>query len=223
MPIGTDDTKVIIVSRGFRGYVNEIECSTKGVAKYPDSSLCLNISSNRRRISPPVIIEIALRNENLRQLIIEGTNWLNQYSDTDIAVLLHINENRLRTNVVSFDLIVFKRTNPFVTDTVFYPNPECKGWFCASDQLARDMPKADLEAQLDVQIIARVNVSRSSLRARQRVEVNLPLSGLNEYYSPLEPFGCENIIIDLTGYFERLFDMINHSVDEGTYPNLNML
>jgi hypothetical protein len=206
----------------FNGYVNLIQCGTKGASKIPDGGLRLNFNSARSRVSYPLIIEVALRNETLRQLVIEGSNWLNEYTDTDLAVLLRINENSRRTNVVSFDLVVFKRIKPFFTDNIFHPIPECKRWLCETDQKVRELPFAELEEHLQIQVLMCQNVSRSSLEARQRVEVVLPLSGMNQFYHPLEPFGPERITIDLTDHFDQLFDMINESVDMGIYPNLTI-
>lgn len=220
MAVTMENGRIRAGAGSFNGYVNLIHCGTKGASKIPDGGLRLNFNSTRSRVSYPLTIKVALRNETLRQLVIEGSNWLNEYTDTDLAVLLRINENSRRTNVVSFDLVVFKRVKPFFTDNIFHPIPECRRWVCEADQKIRDLPFAELEEPLQIQVLARQNVSRSSLEAGQRVEVVLPLSGMNQFYYPLEPFGPESITIDLTDYFSHLFDMINQSVNMGIYPNL---
>jgi hypothetical protein len=115
----------------FQGYVNKFMSGTEGVGKIPDGVIALDIT--RARISRPIVCETGFRNEGLRELLIEGSNWVNEFTDTDICILLEINENEEKTDVESFGLYVFKRCTPFWSTA--YPKPEVaclENWSCTT-------------------------------------------------------------------------------------------
>ena len=96
----------------FRRYVNQLECGGTDVQKMPDQSLMPKPRGHTMRSNPAIVIETAFRNENYRQLMIEGSGWLNEFNDVDMAFLLLGNENARKTDVFSFDFIAFKRMYP---------------------------------------------------------------------------------------------------------------
>ena len=109
-----------------------------------------------------------------------------------------------------------------MSDMIFHPQPQCEQWSCKTDQEAKNLSIAELETQLQVQVIARINVSRDSLAAGQRVEFEIPLSGFNQYYFPRQPFQPNIVTVDLTGFFISLFANIDQSIREDVYPDLTL-
>jgi hypothetical protein len=200
----------------FEEYVNLVECGTSGVAKIPDASLTMEPPPNRRRSSPWIVLEVAFRNETYRRLLIEGSNWVNQYSDTEFCVLVWIKENGQQADVDDMELLVFRRCFPFRSDQDEIGSPECTGW---ENLNPLDTIKEDLESQLRVSILFRQKVSRASLAAGQRVAFNLPTDMADTYFGQRRVFRDSRIRLDLTDTFEALFRGINARVAAHTYPN----
>lgn len=92
-------------------------------------------------------------------------------------------------------------------------------WACESSAAASKLPLEELGVQLGVQVLFRQDVSRETLLDGQRVIIELPISGLREYCSPLQPFSGDLATVDLTACFIQLFASIDATVDRGTYPD----
>lgn len=205
----------------FPGYVNSVKCGTCGVGKLPDGAVRVdNILRPTGRVSFPFVVEIGYRNENLKELLIEGANWTNSFTDTDISIMLSVNEDSSKSDVISFDFVIFKRKRPLFSDCVKKPKIECLGWSAEDSIQARSqLENKEIEKNLRVQLIAHINITRSFLRSGNRVSFLLPTSGLNAYYNPDKPFKRRFVPIDLTDIFFRIFAHIDISVKAGTYPN----
>jgi hypothetical protein len=168
-----------------------------------DGSVKLNIFQHR--ISLPIVIEVAFRNESRRQLLIEGANWVNEFTNTEACVLLKIKENAAQTDVDWFELFVFRRLRGLWSDARIKPTPYCRKEINIADIGTGNQTPVELGRLLELQVVGYFKISRSSLLAGERVLFDLSTMGLNDYYSPLEPFRTEMLTIDLTRCFEDIF------------------
>jgi hypothetical protein len=192
-----------------------MECTTSGIGKAPDGSISISPPRNLYRISPWIVLEIAFRNESYKRLLIEGSCWVNQYSDTEFCVLVWIKENAQQTNVDYMQVLVFRRLFPFKSDLEAIPIPECITWKPTN---SLDIPTEDLAAPLHVSIIHRQDVSRATLARRERVVLKLPTDHADGYFGRRHVFREGAVFIDLTNTLESLFVEINARVDAKTYP-----
>jgi hypothetical protein len=133
--------------------------------------------------------------------------------------MLSINEYSDNSDVESFDLVVFKRKPKFFTDCAELPKIECTGWKCEnSAQAINQLETKDIDKELDVQLIAHINVTTSLVRSGDRVSLQLPTWGINSYYAPDKPFAQRFASVDLTDFFNEMFARINNTVQWETNP-----
>jgi hypothetical protein len=169
----------------FKGFVNKFMCGISGLGKLPDDAISLKIP--RRMVSRPIIFEVSFRNERLRELLIEGASWVNEFSDTDICILLDIIENNEKSNVKAFGLHVFRRLKPFWSDVS--PKPAItyiKDWACSEiSEEIRALSAVDIAELFQVDVLGHYPyISRDTLALGQRIIVNLPTDGLNGHCKP---------------------------------------
>ena len=216
-----DCDKIMIISgeQGtFSHFVNKF-MRTQGVGKYPDGAITLNFQQSW--ISRPVILEVGFRNQKLRDLLIEGANWVNNFTDTDVCVLLECNETEGKIDVDSFGLYVFKRISPFWSLTTFKPTTYCRDdWSCSLTlEEIRALSASELEELFQVKVVGHFpRISRESLVSWQQIVVEFPTEGLNNQACPIKLFKENTVKVDFTKTFLDLFALIDFMVANESYP-----
>lgn len=200
----------------FPGFVNKTDYYTNGLGKVPDGSMTLITRAKSRRVSESIVIEVAFRNMSFNDLLLEGSSWVNEFSDTEFCFLVWIKERDDTSDVEKFCLLVMQRIFPSQSGKeVEVPRSE---WSFPADQVTLETPNDALEKQLGIKIIHRQDITRKGLAYGEKIVVNLPTKGLQAYFGGAQIFAKDEIEIDLTAAFKEIFSEIDHIVTTGTYP-----
>lgn len=202
----------------FRSYVNMLECGTSHV-KIPDGAFMASLEEGLPRISKWFVVEVGFRNEDFKDLLIEGSSWVNKYSDTEFCMILWIKEATRNgvQNVDSIKIVVFQRITRFYSDVPNPPKKECKRWSCEDQREALDKTKTQLQVELRCKIIHKQDVTDESIDGGEQVVVTLPTAGSERYFGEAL-FEEAEIELNLTDAFRIIFREIRGMRRVGTYP-----
>lgn len=110
-----------LAGSGMKSFVNELGCHQPQI-KYSDFEVGVRSQNLKKsRAVSTIVGEVAYKNETFHELLLEGSGWINIYSDAEYCFLAKLNEVQ---GGFSVRLIVVEKTKGFSFQKAIFQPPE---------------------------------------------------------------------------------------------------